>query len=37
MTDSTKILLCGDGLFGPAVEDGCRGGFDFTGAFNQIE
>ncbi|KAI1419772.1 P-loop containing nucleoside triphosphate hydrolase protein [Xylaria sp. FL1777] len=34
--DSTKIILCGDGSFGPAVEDGCRGGFDFTVQFEEL-
>ncbi|KAJ3569671.1 hypothetical protein NPX13_g6005 [Xylaria arbuscula] len=36
MMDSTKILLCGDKSFGPAVEDGCRGGFDFTVQFEEL-
>ncbi|KAI3316952.1 P-loop containing nucleoside triphosphate hydrolase protein [Xylariaceae sp. AK1471] len=28
--ESTKIILCGDGSFGPAVENDSHGGFDFT-------
>ncbi|KAI1313225.1 P-loop containing nucleoside triphosphate hydrolase protein [Xylaria venustula] len=36
MMASTKMLLCGDGSFGPAVGDGCRGGFDFTVQFEEI-
>ncbi|KAI0407428.1 P-loop containing nucleoside triphosphate hydrolase protein [Xylaria palmicola] len=34
--DSTKIILCGDGSFGPVVENGCRGGFDFTVQFEEL-
>ncbi|KAI0508944.1 P-loop containing nucleoside triphosphate hydrolase protein [Xylaria bambusicola] len=34
--DSTKILLCGDRSFGPGVQDGCRGGFDFTVHFEEL-
>ncbi|KAK5633576.1 hypothetical protein RRF57_009290 [Xylaria bambusicola] len=34
--DSIKILLCGDSSFGPGVEKGCRGGFDFTVQFEEL-
>ncbi|KAI0906085.1 P-loop containing nucleoside triphosphate hydrolase protein [Ustulina deusta] len=33
---STKIFLCRDGSFGPAVESDCRGGFDFTVQFEEL-
>ncbi|KAI1751604.1 P-loop containing nucleoside triphosphate hydrolase protein [Xylaria castorea] len=34
--DSTQIFSCGDGSFGPVVENGCRGGFDFTVRFEEL-
>ncbi|RYC65696.1 hypothetical protein CHU98_g529 [Xylaria longipes] len=34
--DSTKVILCGDELFGPVVESACRGGFDFTVQFEEL-
>ncbi|KAI1128647.1 P-loop containing nucleoside triphosphate hydrolase protein [Nemania abortiva] len=36
MMDSTKVLLCGDSSFGPAVDGNCRGGFDFTVQFEEV-
>ncbi|KAI0115560.1 P-loop containing nucleoside triphosphate hydrolase protein [Nemania sp. FL0031] len=36
MMDSSKLLLCGDGSFGPAVESSCRGGLDFTVQFEEL-
>ncbi|KAI8944427.1 P-loop containing nucleoside triphosphate hydrolase protein [Xylaria longipes] len=36
MMDSTKVILCGDELFGPVVESACRGGFDFTVQFEEL-
>ncbi|KAI0465937.1 P-loop containing nucleoside triphosphate hydrolase protein [Xylaria cf. heliscus] len=34
--DSTTIILCGDGSFGPVVDSDCRGGFDFTLHFEEL-
>ncbi|TGJ88504.1 hypothetical protein E0Z10_g256 [Xylaria hypoxylon] len=36
MMDSTKMILCGDESFGPAVGNNCRGGFDFTVQFEEL-
>ncbi|KAI0543772.1 P-loop containing nucleoside triphosphate hydrolase protein [Xylaria curta] len=34
--DSAQIFSCRDGSFGPVVESGCRGGFDFTVRFEEL-
>ncbi|KAI0201171.1 hypothetical protein F4808DRAFT_129571 [Astrocystis sublimbata] len=36
MMDATKTILCEDASFGPVVDRGCRGGFDFTVQFEEL-